>query len=149
VELVSQPGYLDRLSNVYGVEDTEQRAVSENLLDDIREAHYGSDPVALVEAMLKLDKFPVDDPYVRLLRRFPNALRDNPETVERIARQVRMLSWPQLEGAIKAPIVANRRLGSRFSEWVNNLGYPVVAEPELLEKDEGTAFLSGTDGTRK
>lgn len=149
MELVSRPGYLDRLSGVHRVEDTEQRAVPENLLDDIREAHYGSDSVALVEALLELDKFPLDDPYVRLLRRLPNALRDNPETVERIARQVRTLSWPQLEGAIKAPIVANRRLGSRFSEWMGNLGYPVISEPDLLEMSGETAFLSGTDGTRK
>lgn len=149
MELVSRPGYLDRLSGVYRVEDTEQRAVSEDLLDDIRKAHYGSDSVALVEALLGLDKFPLDDPYVRLLRRLPNALRDNPETVGRIARQVRTLSWPQLEGAIKAPIVANRRLGSRFSEWLNALGYPVVDEPDLLEIGAETAFLSGTDGSRK
>ncbi|CAN5628927.1 hypothetical protein BH20ACT10_BH20ACT10_22860 [soil metagenome] len=99
--------------------------------------------------MLELDKFPVDDPYVRLLRRLPNALRDNPKTVERIARQVKPLSWPQLKGAIKAPIVANRRLGSRFSEWLGNLGYPVIGESDLQGADEGTSFLSGTDGIRK
>ncbi len=62
---------------------------------------------------------------------------------------MRTLSWPQLEGAIKAPIVANRRLGSRFSEWLNALGYPVVSEPDLLESGEEIAFLSGTDESRK
>lgn len=31
----------------------------------------------------------------------------------------------------------------------SGLGYPIIAEPELLETSEETAFLSGTDGTRK
>ena len=144
--IANQPGYLDRLSEVYRVDDAKDREVPEALVEKIRAAYDGKQDARLVENLFLLKKKPIDEPYMRLLQLLPDAVRDNPETVRRIARQHYSLSWTQLEGAIRAPIVANRQLGSRFSEWLKNLeGYDFLGEEQLLRRTKGVAFLAGSD----
>ncbi len=145
-KIANEPGYLDELSKVYCVDDAKEREVSADVLGRIRAAYERRQDTALVESLFALKKKPVDDPYMRLLQLLPNAIHDNPRTVERIARQHYRLNWTQLEGAIRAPIVANRQLGSRFSEWLKTLeGYDFLGEDELLHRTRGRAFLAGSD----
>ncbi len=146
-EVAYEPGYLDRLGEIYRVEDAEEREVPTELLEKIREAYEGDDDVAFVQSLFQLDKKPIDEPYMRLLQRLPEAIGQNPETVKRIARQHRRLSWPQLEGAIRAPIVANRQLGNRFSEWLKTLDYQFVNEDKILHSTGEIVLLAGSDTT--
>lgn len=143
--LVYSPGYLDRLGKIYLVEDAEDREVPQSLLESIREAYDGNNDAELLHELFELDKFPVNNPYVRLLQRLPEAMERNPETVSMVARQVRRLSWHQLEGAIRAPIEANRQLGSRFTGWLETLGYDFIGEDEFLRPSNEIFFLAGAD----
>lgn len=144
-ELVYSPGYLDRLSEIYQVEDAEDRGISPSLLESIREAYEEGDDAKLLRKLFELKKFPVNNPYVRLLQRLPDAMEQNPETVGQISRQIRRLTWHQLEGAIQAPIEANRQLGSRFTESLKTLRYSFVGEDEFLRSSNVIVFLSGSD----
>lgn len=149
IELANAPGYLDKLGRIYSVESAQQRDVRPELLGRIREAHASENNAALIESLMRLDKYPVDDPYVRLLKKLPNGVEQNPETVDRLAERIRLLQWEQLEGAIKAPIVANRRLGNRFYEWLKTLGYPFLNGNELPGTGDRIAFLAGSDEVKK
>lgn len=144
-ELVYSHGYLDRLGKIYLVEDAEDREVSPSLLESIREAYEENDDAELLRKLFRLKKFPINNPYVRLLQKLPDAMQQNPETVGMVARQVRRLTWHQLEGAIQAPIEANRQLGSRFTGWLRGHEYCFVEEDEFLRSSEGIVFLSGSD----
>lgn len=144
-ELASAPGYLDDLSEIYRVDEAVPRPIEEGKLKRIREAYHGVDDTSLVKLLLELDKFPYDDPYASLLRRFPHQGPDaNPKSVARIAATIRLMSWDQLERAIRAPKVANRQLGTRFTEWFKTFGYPSLSEPQLL-RERGTAMLAGSE----
>lgn len=144
-KLIYSPGYLDRLSQIYWVKDAEDRRVSAELLESIREAYGENDDEKLLRKLFKLKKFPVNSPYVRLLQKIPDAMEQNPATVSQVARQIRRLTWHQLEGAIQAPIEANRQLGSRFTEWLKKPERRFAEEDEFLRSMDGIVFLVGSD----
>ncbi len=152
IELANEPGYLDKLARIYFVEEPRDREVPSELLRVIKEDYDSGRDAALVEDLLKLDKFPVEDPHATLLkhlfRRSPSAIEENPQTGRRIADRIRVLDWIQLEGAIRAPKVPNRQMGRRFSDWLETLGYDFLNDNELSSAEE-IAFLSGSDEARK
>lgn len=139
IELASQEGYLDKLHSVYDVSIVAQRNIVNDTISKIVDAYIKKDAAKLVEVLLELDKFPVDDIYVGFLRHDRSAIKRNPKTVKRMAE--RLFSMP-VEDVIKLcrqPIVDNRRMGELFHKWLTNLGYPKLSE------DEFSSFNAFTD----
>jgi len=147
IDLADSEGYLDRLEEIYRVEPAE-RQVSQDILDSIEKVYDTKDPVNLVKTLLKLkiEKFPIDHPFIAFLKRSRSAVEKNPKTVKKIGEALLSMSLDQIFNGLKKPKMASRRMGPMFRNWLPNLGYPLLEEDEILTYKK-TAILKGSDKT--
>ena len=96
IEIANAPGYLDRLSEVYPVTREAKRVLPSEIKAQLKDAYDERDGVGLVRALLKLDKFPIKDPYVAFLRRGDIFLAYNPDVVGRLAETLFSMSFDEL-----------------------------------------------------
>jgi hypothetical protein len=66
-----------------------QRDLPEENEKKLRQLCEAGDDLELLRELLKLPKFPINDPYVTFLRGDERSLEKNPQTVSRIDRRVR------------------------------------------------------------
>lgn len=155
INLANDEGYLDNLLSIYDVSAVRQRQVSAQRIRDIVNAHTRQDSHGLVEVLLKLDKFPVDDIYVGFLRKDKSSIMRNPKTVERIAERLLTMPVDDVIKLCRQPKVDNRRMGELFHNWFTNLGYPKLDEDSFANLTETIDMLGKKhsilmlDGTRK
>ena len=104
IEIANAPGYLDRLSEVYRVMLEAERTLPPGVKFQLKGMYDDRDGVGLIKASLKLDKFPVNDPYVAFLRKRKGIFLDyNPETVNRIANRMFSLDFDELVEGCEEP----------------------------------------------
>jgi len=144
IEIANAPGYLDNLHNIYPTTEEAWRAIPVETKKELEEIFKSGDDVLLIRNLLKLPKFPVDDPYVAFLRKKDVFIKYNPNTVNRIAKRVRSLGFKAIIEAIEEPKASSRRIGILFRKWLPSIGYPILSESEF-EKYEKIAFLEGSD----
>lgn len=146
IEYASQRSYLDDLFHVYPSVPGGLRKIDKKAWEAAELAFDGTDNLALVEAFLKFEKFPFNDPYIAFIRKVKDALKNNPATVARLAGRIRQLGKKKLHELCSTPKEANRKLGPAFREWVATgvLGLFPVSEDEFLS-NEDNAILAGTD----
>lgn len=155
IMLASQHGYLDKLHDVYSVTDIEPRKIPQSLIEEIVKAHGSDDPLKLVTALLKLNKFPIDDIYVGYLRLDKFAIKNSPKTVERIGKRLLAMQIEDLIKLCKQPKVDNRRMGELFHKWFMSLGYPQLPSDKFGKLDtyadnaDKKWTILTLDGTRK
>ena len=143
-------GYLDRLQkDIYPVTYKNKREIPKDLLVEIKKAYNEKNRGELMEKLLKLDKFPIKDPYVAYFRRSSNskdAILANPKTVKRITN--RLFSKGNFEDMIegsKRPKEFNRRIGPLFKKWLKKLDYPFLREKDFEDSDTGIVFLNESE----
>ena len=69
IEAANAPGYLDRLHEVYPVTRETAREIPPEIKEELRYAYSHQDNLRLIRSLLRLDKFPIKDPYVAFLRK--------------------------------------------------------------------------------
>ncbi len=136
IKLALTENYLDRLHEIYGVEEPSRRAIPPTIEQQIRRAYESRDKVGLIKSLFKLDKFPLNDPYIPFLRKYEEALSLNPRTVERIGNRLLNIPWYELIIRCTEPIDPNRRIGRKFHNWIKNIGYPLRGVDEFRDSDE-------------
>jgi len=94
--LVSKGGYLDKLSSIYTAPEPLPLSLSKSLYNRIESALNQPNDYALLECLLNLDRFPFNDPYVSFLRKNPQAINDNPNTVARLCSRLRQMALQRL-----------------------------------------------------
>jgi hypothetical protein len=144
INLANSQGYLDNLFKIYPIELGDTRSVPESIKKEVRKAFRAKNKIDLIKELLKLPKFPIDDPYIASLRRHPSLLQKNPETIERISNELFSMGIEtilELAGKPKSP---SRQLGHSFKKWLRGLGYPFLEESKF-EGYNGIAFLEGSD----
>lgn len=144
IEIANSAGYLDALHRVYPVTQEEWRGISIETKTELEKVYKSGDNISLIGSLLKLPKFPINDPYVGFLRKKSIFLRYNPITVNLIANRVRSLGFKAMIEAIEEPKASSRQIGVLFKKWIPILNYPVLSELEF-EKYKGTVFLKGSD----
>jgi len=72
IQLANSKGYLDNLFEIYPVELGSVRDIPTNVRNEIQLAFKSGDKKNLIEKLLKLPGFPIDDPYIALMRRHPS-----------------------------------------------------------------------------
>jgi hypothetical protein len=147
IELANSPGYLDRLHEIYNVTSEARRKIPAEVGEVLRRAYKGKDKVALVKALLDLDKFPIKDPYVAFLRKTRKKdefLIYNPQTVERIAKRLFSMSFDAVIEGAEEPKEFNRQIGTLFGKWLQSLGHPLLHESEFFDH-QGLALLRASD----
>lgn len=142
--LAQQAGYLDKLAAVYPVPPPTPRVLTETQLQTVEQAFQLDDP-SLLEALLRLKKFPFNDPYVGLLRKSPDEILRNPETVRRICLRLRDMGLDGVIDSLQQPKQSNRQMGPLFGKWLRRryLFAPDIAG--FRSSREPVVFL-GTSG---
>lgn len=148
LELANSPGYLDKLSNVYKMRINPERPLPEKAVEEIKRAFIKKDDEVLIKLLIDYPKvFPVKDSYVGFLRAKPEAIKENPKTVKRIAERLYALGIDKTLLEATRPIETNRQLGNSFREWLHKIGYKVVDEQTLINSQKGTFILNGGDSS--
>lgn len=116
----------------------------DSIKNEVQKSFRTKNKTDLIKELLKLPKFPIDDPYIASLRRHHALLQKNPETIERISKKLFSMGIDtvlELAGKPKSP---SRQLGHSFKKWLRILDYPFCRE-EGFKQYEGIAFLEGSD----
>lgn len=149
LKLASSRGYLDKLLNVYPVDTTIKRQISPKVKKTIINALKSNDKKELISTLLRLDRFPIDDPYIGFIRKDKNALDYNPKTLERINKRLHMLGIHDILDGISRPESSSRKMGQMFKKWLYDLGYPVLNADQILKTKATVAILAGGDKSLK
>jgi hypothetical protein len=91
-----------------------------------------------------LPKFPINDPYISSLRKYPFLLGKNPKTVKRIGKRLLSMDVDIVLELSTQPKSPSRQLGHSFKDWLMSIGYRFLEEDEF-KKHKGIAFLGGSD----
>ncbi|MEM0135080.1 MAG: hypothetical protein QXU18_07640 [Thermoplasmatales archaeon] len=150
IEFANGEGYLDNLQSVYPIKSNGLRSISDETIRRIKDAYSRKSNRDLILESLKLDKFPIDDPYVGVLRMNPKLIDKNPETINRIGKMLQSFDLDVLISKARAPKTPSRQMGNSFKKWLRSLGYDFrdtiefhsTREPDLF-------FLDGSDKTLK
>lgn len=148
IKLANLPGYLDRLFEVYPVNSNLERNISEELNKNIRMVFDKKDNKHLIKELLKFSKFPIDDPYVASLRKYPDLLDKNPKTIKRIGDRLLSIKIDNMIKMIVRPKSSSRQFGNAFSFWLNSHGFLFLA-PDEFKKHPKISFLKGSDNDLK
>lgn len=144
IEIANESNYLDKLQEIYPVSVNIQRVINTELISMITHAFENDDKEQLINLLLKLDKFPIKDPYVAFLRKKPEFISKNPLTVERIYISLKKIGLTKIiEGAVEAKEF-NRQMGNLFSTWLPKLEYPSFSRDKFDSSKEGIVFLVGS-----
>jgi hypothetical protein len=118
--IVAQGGYLDRLANIYPVATPIPRPVQQRQIESIKTALTEADDQQLLALLLRMEKFPFNDPYVSFLRENPDAMSNNPVTVSRICSRLRTMGLENVIKGLEEPRQANRQMGALFNRWIHS-----------------------------
>lgn len=144
IKLANSKGYLDNLFAVYPIEIGTDREISREIKTKIGKALKDKNRMDLIMALLKLPRFPVDDPYIASLRKHPHLLEKNPQTIKRIGGKVLSMSASKLLKLAGKPKSPSRQFGHSFKKWLLKIKYPFLEERKF-KNYKGTAFLGGSD----
>ncbi len=145
IHIANGNGYLDRLHEVYPVTVGFERPVSPELREQIRKSYDDKNKKALIDILIKLEKFPIKDPYVAFLKKKRGEfVKKNPKTVVRIADRLLQMDFEEVLEGIEEPKEFNRQIGTLFKKWLKTLCYPMLPELEF-KKSREICLLDGTD----
>ena len=116
----------------------------ETIKNEVQRAFKNKNKIELIKELLKLPKFPIDDPYIASLKKHPFLLSKNPETIERISKKLFSLGIGTALELASKPKSPSRQLGHSFKRWLRTLDYPFLEENEFKEYSD-IAFLEGSD----
>lgn len=141
-------GYLDKLFKVYPIELEAVRGMPEEIKAKVKKAFNGRDETELIKMLLKLPKFPINDPYIASLRRHPHLLEKNPKTIERIGKRLLSMDTDTILRLATSPKSPSRQLGYSFKNWLQTIKYPFLEEKKFKNYNK-IAFLKGSDNQLK
>ncbi len=104
----------------------------------------------LIKKSLALDLFPIKDSYVAFLKRYPNTIDKNPQTINRLAGAMYDMGWDKFMFNITEPKESNRQMGSKFKEWLDKkpIGLKPIDEKIFCSNNEN-AILNTSDTRAK
>lgn len=144
IKLANSKGYLDKLFAVYPIELGTDREISEEIKIKVRKAFKDKNRIDLIRALLELPRFPVDDPYIASLRKYPHLLEKNPQTLKRISGKMLSMSATKILKLASKSKSPSRQFGHTFKKWLLKIKYPFLEE-EKFKIYKGVAFLRGSD----
>ncbi|UZE92935.1 MAG: restriction endonuclease [Candidatus Nealsonbacteria bacterium] len=144
INLANSRGYLDRLFEVYPIEMGAIRGLPKGTKAKVKNVLKTKNKLHLIETLLKLSKFPIDDPYIASLRRHPHLLKKNPKTIKRIGKRLLSMGLGTILKLVAKPKSPSRQLGHSFKNWLLTKKYPFLKENEFKETNK-VAFLEGSD----
>jgi len=146
IEYASSRAYLDDLYQIYPATPEGLRDIDKDIWRDVERAFRKRDNISLIKALLRLELFPLKDPYVAFLRHDPSAVSRNPATVNRLCGKLYELGLSRIYERCSEPKEINRRIGPMFRAWIykGGLGLQPVNTAEF-RKSFRNAILGSSD----
>lgn len=119
IDLANNYDYLDRLFSVYPVFSNIRRNINNNTIDKLKKYYNNQDNYNLIKEALKLELFPIKDSYTAYLKKFPESIDKNPQTINRISGTLYEMGWDKFMEKITEPKESNRQMGNMFQNWIN------------------------------
>ena len=113
----------------------------------LKVCNYQISPLRLQALERKqLDLFPIKDSYVAFLKRDRNAIKRNPETINRLCGRLYEMGLEEMFEKCSTPKETNRQIGPLFKRWVNSkaLGILPIGLNEFM-KTKDDAILNASD----
>lgn len=150
IDFANQKNYLDELFRVYPMNPEISRELNEDVWKNIESCFIERKNKALIEALLRLELFPIKDSYVAYLRRDRSAIERNPRTINRLCGRLYELGLEEVRKRCEAPKETNRQIGPMFRRWVQSgaCGFPLVSAEEF-NAVAGDAVLDAGDDEMK
>ncbi|MGC9124480.1 MAG: hypothetical protein ACP5IB_10505, partial [Thermoplasmata archaeon] len=102
LDIVNGRDYLKKLTEIYPINKNSFRNIDDEHIETIKKYFDNKDPIGLVKECLSLEKFPIDNPYVSILR-YESIFEKNLDTVKTIGNILLELNFKDLETLIKSP----------------------------------------------
>lgn len=150
IDLANSAGYLDNLTEIYPSVPTEREPLSEVIKEQITELQGKENEGNLIALLvgLRSHPFPIEHPYVSLLRFMPSLIQLNPIVVRNIANILANLGVEGIINGCERPPDLNRQMGHSFQSWLRRRfkpkGYAFVNERAFGYYD-GNVFLDVGD----
>lgn len=150
IDYANQCNYLDNLFKVYPTIPDGIRDLDNSKWNIVEQAFNSSDNESLINALLKLDLFPIKDSYVAYLKRDKNAIKRNPATINRLAGRLYEMGLSKIFERCSEPKETNRQIGPLFKRWLNSgvLGVRGCLYDEFLSSTDN-AILNASDEEMK
>lgn len=152
IELATQRDYLDQLFKVYPLEaELIKRDLKEEKVAEIMDYFNTDKNSDLLKALLKLEKFPINDSYVGFLKSEPKALVNNPKTILRLTAKLKLLGIEEILKRSAQPKETNTQIGPMFKKWMatNPLQTTIFTSPVEFESSKEDGILLASDGAMK
>ncbi len=150
IAYAQQRSYLDDLFSVYPTIPNGIRDIDNKLWNRVEKAYNGKNDKTLINSLLDLEIFPIKDSYVAYLKRDKNAINRNPQTIKRLASEIREMDLNELFQKCSQPKETNRQIGPMFKYWVEHkrLGFPKM-DVEEFSRTRKDAILCANDKEMK
>lgn len=144
----NQRSYLDDLFRVYPTIPEGIRDIDHSLWSKVENAFKKRDNIELVNALLKMELFPIKDSYIAYLKRDNTAIERNPQTINRLAGRLYEIGLDKIFDNCTQPKETNRQIGPMFKQWVGKgtLGLTPV-DMNTFVRTRGNAILEASDKT--
>jgi hypothetical protein len=150
LDIVNGRDYLKKLTEIYPINKNSFRNIDDEHIETIKKYFDNKDPIGLVKECLSLEKFPIDNPYVSILR-YESIFEKNLDTVKTIGNILLELNFKDLETLIKSPKSGSRQFGNSFKSWLKNKYKDNFLNINDFKNYKGNdlKFLDGSDKTLK
>lgn len=152
-EIANGDKYLDKLSSIYASQSNMERTVNHEDINNIKKAYdisrESKSYIELINKLLDLDRFPIDDPYISMIRKKRELIKNNPVTIKRIGETITSMDWDSLLKEIHKPKSASRQMGNSFRKWVKDRYKFISYNDFKYHKGEDLVFLDGSDSKLK
>jgi hypothetical protein len=142
--LATQQNYLDRIQDIYPAGEISERELPANLVQEIVNAHTNRQIKELIIALMKLEKFPIQDPRVAFLRKGERAIDRNSETVNSLGQGLLNIPIDELLKLCKQGKATNTKMGNMFRSWLRSLPYPQLNQEDFQQLNEIRAIEGET-----
>lgn len=129
IQYANQRSYLDDLFQVYPTIPEGIRDIDPIKWNAVERAFKARNNKALITSLLQLDLFPIKDSYIAYLRRDPDAIRRNPQTINRLCGRIYELGLSKLFERCTEPKETNRQIGPLFKDWIRSKALGIMPIP--------------------
>lgn len=146
-KVAKEPGYLDKLYEVFPIALNEGRPIDPSLKRRIVELYNKKDQNSLLKLLISLDTMPISFPFLTLIKKYPDYLDTNPVIKEVIISHLFSMDLDEIIKRIEKPISGTRQIGPMFKTWVRNggLDLPVFHDPNVFLSSTQDGILDGSD----
>ena len=150
IEIANQQNYLDELFQIYPTIPNGIRDIDENQWLHIEDSFKAHNNISLITHLLHLDLFPIKDSYVAYLKKYPDAIQRNPNTINRLCGRLYDMGLDKIFEKCSELKETNRQIGPLFKRWLVNGGLGI--KPVGIDKfqiNEENAVLDASDAEMK